>query len=69
VARILMNSPLWWRKCVGAKALAEMFGWMRNALRADAMRQAEESSGALAESQAFLSAGKRGLSGCECTKF
>jgi hypothetical protein len=30
---------------------------------------AEESGGALAESQAFLGAGKRGLSGRECTRF
>jgi hypothetical protein len=42
---------------------------MRNARGADAMRQAEESSGALVESQAFLGAGKCGLSGRECTRF
>jgi hypothetical protein len=42
---------------------------MRKACGADAMRQAEESSGVLVESQAFLGAGKRGLSGGKCTRF
>jgi hypothetical protein len=49
-------------------AEAESMRLLRKARGADPVRQAEESSGALAESQAFLSAGKRGLSGRECTK-
>jgi hypothetical protein len=74
--RILSVGGMWWRKCVGGQSFgrnvwmdAECTRLLRKACGADAMRQAEESSGVLAESQAFLSTGKRGLSGHECTKF
>jgi hypothetical protein len=40
-----------------------------HAAEAESMRLLRKARGALAESQAFLSAGKRGLSGRECTKF
>jgi hypothetical protein len=53
--------PKLWPKCLGGCGMhaadAECTRLLRKARGADAMRQAEESSGALAESQAFLSAG------------
>ena len=64
--RILSVGGMWWRpklwpKCLGEcgmhAAEAESMRLLRKARGADAVRQAEESSGALAESQAFLSAG------------
>jgi hypothetical protein len=51
------------------RANAECTRSLRKACGADVMRQAEESGGALAESQAFLGKGKRGLSGRKCTRF
>jgi hypothetical protein len=47
---------------------AECMRRLRKACGADAKLRAEGSCGALVESQAFLGAGKHGLSGGECTK-
>jgi hypothetical protein len=68
------GGPNLWTKCLGGCGMhaadAGCTRPLRKACGADAMRQAEESSSTLVESQAFSRRGKkRGLSGRKCTRF